>query len=69
MRRKINLDEIRTKNPNLDWETLGEWQRLRKTLVERGVQGRQGIHPAQGKRAQVVDDLESDPRLVILHRI
>jgi hypothetical protein len=69
MRRKIDLDEIRSKNPNLDWDSLAQWQRLRRTLVDRGTQGRRVFHPVQGKRAQVVDDPESDPRLLILHRI
>ena len=69
MPQQIDLNEIRRKNPDLDWKSLAEWKRLRRVLVERGVRGRQSSYPEMGKRAQVVDDADNDPRLVkVLHR-
>lgn len=68
MPRNIDLKEIRRNNPNIDWQSLAEWKKLRRVLVENGMHGRRGSYPATGKRAQVVDDAENDPRLVKLLR-
>jgi len=70
MPRKIDLKEIAQKNPTLDLAELARWIKLRKTLIETGMRGRRGREtaPFVGKRAQIVDDPENDPRLVRLSR-
>lgn len=66
----LDLEEISRANPNLDLQHLDEWRKLRRTLAEQGVHQRRGCgsYPIQGKRAQIIDDAENDPRLIKLQR-
>jgi hypothetical protein len=70
MPHKIDLDEIARKNPRLDLEEVARWRRLRRILIETGMRGKRerGSSPFAGGRARIVDDAESDPRLVKLSR-
>lgn len=67
---KIDLKKIAKRNPNLDLQSLEEWRKLRRRLIKNGLQGKRsaGRSPYQGKRARIIDDLDSDPRLVKLQR-
>jgi hypothetical protein len=70
MLKKVDLAEIAQKNPTIDLEELDRWRKLRQTLIETGLRGRRqrGSFPFAGKRAHIVDDADSDPRIVRLHR-
>jgi hypothetical protein len=70
MPHSINLEEIIRNNPNVDINKLEEWRNLRKAITDSSAPRRRstGSSPYQGRRAQIVDDAESDPRLVRLSR-
>jgi hypothetical protein len=65
---KIDLEEIARKNPRIDLQLLEEWRELRRALLARGLHGRrmQDKYDDQETRARIVDDAESDPRIVRL---
>jgi hypothetical protein len=71
MPRQVNLKELAEKNSNLDLTKLEELRKLRDRLSEHGA-GRKrhkGVSPIKtGRRAQLVDDEENDPRLIRLQR-
>jgi len=68
MPQKIEIEEIARKNPTIDLEKLEEWSKLRKILQQSGLRGRRmrNAFSRQEKRAEIVDDADSDPRLVSL---
>jgi len=70
MTRMIDLKEIRRKNPGLDWELINEWKRLRRTLLQRGLQGKRSEESSsvRERRARIVDDATHDSRIVRLQR-
>lgn len=70
MLQKLDLDEIAKVNPTLDLEQLAEWRRFRESLPASGQRRKplRSAPPFQGRRARIVDDAESDPRLVRLQR-
>jgi len=70
MARMIDLKEIRSKKPNLDWELIAEWKRLRRTLIQQGLHGKRSQEPVSGRerRARIVDDAAHDSRVVRLQR-
>jgi hypothetical protein len=70
MPRMIDLKKIRTENPSLDWGKISEWKRLRRILLQRGLQGRhsQDVYSPQERRARIVDDVTHDSRVVRLQR-
>ena len=70
MPRMIDLKKIRSKNPNIDWEAISEWQRVRRILIRQGLRGRHfedSLLP-EGRRARIVDDAAHDSRLIRLQR-
>jgi hypothetical protein len=70
MPQKLTLKEIARKNPHIDLQKLDEWERMRTALKERGLSVRRPRKEfvEQETRAKIVDDIESDPRLVRLQR-
>lgn len=70
MPRQIDLKEIAAKNPNFDSSKLQELEQLKKYIDEHGpIQRRQHrTFPFQGRRAQIVDNGENDPRVIKLQR-
>ena len=70
MPQKMTLKEIVKNNPQVDLEKLKESRRLRQLLVERGLLGKRmrGMSGFQDERAKIVDDADSDARLVRLAR-
>jgi hypothetical protein len=70
MPRKIDLDEIARTNPNIDLQKLDEWKELRRVLLESGLNSRRMRNRSakQDRRAKIVDDADSDPRLVRLQK-
>jgi len=70
MTRMIDLREIRSKNPALDWELINEWKRLRRTLLQSGLRGKRSQESLshRERRARMVDDAEHDSRVVRLQR-
>jgi hypothetical protein len=70
MLRKPDFEAIAKANPSIDFSKMEEWEKLRDALAEirKQKRPRQRVFPFRGQRVRVVDDLESDPRLVKLHR-
>jgi len=70
MPQNMTLEEIAAKNPRVDLETLEESRKLRQLLLERGLFGKRmrGSSGFQDERAKIVDDADSDARLVRLTR-
>ena len=68
MPQKLDLEEIARKNPNIDLQKIEEWRRLGELLQKSGLRGRRirNTFSRQEKRAKIVDDADSDPRLVSL---
>ena len=68
MPQKIDIEEIARRNPNIDLQKLEEWKQLGELLQESGLRGRRirNTFARQEKRAEIVDDADSDPRLVSL---
>lgn len=67
----VDLKEIAEKNPNLDLSVLEEWRKLQESLPEGEEISRRGHSeglPFKGRRARIVDDADSDPRLIRLQR-
>jgi hypothetical protein len=64
----MTIKEIAKNNPQVDLAKLEESRTLRRALVERGVFGKRGRGMAglQDARAKIVDDADSDSRLVRL---
>jgi hypothetical protein len=66
----IDLKEIADRNPKVDLDRLAEGRKLLELLRRAGVRGagyRAATSRAQ-RRARVLDDLASDPRVVRLQR-
>lgn len=66
MPQKMKIEEIARKNPQVDLQKLDEWRQLRRVLQERGLRGKRQTFVRQEKRAKLIDDADSDPRLVSL---
>ena len=64
----MTLEEIAANNPHVDLEKLEESRKLRRILLERGLFGKRtrGTSGFQDERAKIVDDADSDARLVRL---
>jgi len=66
----IDLKEIADKNPKVDLDRLAEGRKLLEVVRHARVRGAgcQSATPPARRRARVLDDLASDPRVVRLHR-
>ena len=65
MPQKIDLEELLKKNPNVDPERLNAGIKLAEEL-RRSRSGIKRFHPLVRRRARIMDDLQSDPRLTQL---
>ena len=69
MLKKMTLEDIAAKNPTVDLEKLQEWRQMGQDLRERGMQGRRMRGAStQDPRARIIDDAESDSRLITLRK-
>ncbi len=70
MLRKLDLETIAKANPAVTIDQMEDWEKLRAHVAEvrrqKHIQPR--IFPFREQRARIVDDLDSDPRVVTLHR-
>ena len=62
---KIDLESIAKRNPKVDLVRLEEYRALRRSLGM-GRRIRQSVSPLERRRVRIVDDIESDPRVVHL---
>lgn len=66
MPQPIDLEEIIKTNPKVDSEQLAESMELSKRLRDLGFQQARPALPFTGRRARIMDDLDSDPRVTRL---
>jgi len=70
MLRKLDFEEIAKANPSVTVDQMEEWGRLRGQVTQQRKERISKLRgfPFRKKRARVVDDLESDTRVIKLHR-
>ncbi|HET6842242.1 MAG TPA: hypothetical protein VFK06_11250 [Candidatus Angelobacter sp.] len=68
MPQKIDIQEIVKDNPQVDLAQLEEWRNLREMIRVQGRDRNRHLctYPMQGRRAQIVDDNDSDARVIHL---
>lgn len=68
MPQPIDLEHIIKRNPNLDPGQLAEQRKPAEALRRFGIQRRRDrlALPFSGRRARIMDDLDSDPRVTRL---
>jgi len=68
MPQPIDFEELMRKNPHLDPAQLAEQRKLAEALRHFGRRRRRDrlALPFAGRRARIVDDLDSDPRVTRL---
>jgi len=70
MPRQIDLVDIADKNPRVDLTKLEEGRTLRENLRRTNLRGanQRLAFPFHRRRARIVDDVSSDPRVVRLRK-
>lgn len=70
MPRRIDIADIADKNPRVDLKELDEGRTLRENLRRTNLRGAKQrlAFPFHRRRARIVDDVASDPRVVRLRK-
>ncbi len=70
MPQRINLVDIADKNPRVDLKKLEEGRTLRENLSRASPRGpnQRLAFPFHRRRARIIDDVASDPRVVRLRK-
>ncbi len=65
-----SLRKIVGKKAKIDWRKVAAGVRLRKRLLDEGLQTRdfRTLSPGYGRRARILDDVEHDARIVTVRR-
>lgn len=66
----IEINELAKRNPKIDLKQLEESQKLNEDLQRLGIDRSEIRHRADSprRRARIMDDINSDPRVVRLQR-
>jgi hypothetical protein len=70
MPRPIDLVDIADKNPRVNLKELEEGRKVRENLRRTNLRGanQRLAFPFHRRRARIVDDVASDPRVIRLHK-